>query len=258
MQILREVSPAVENLVLRRQEIVIALQEKGFLPGGSLTLKAGESVQTYVGTAPTAVLIEEGFLQYHIQNTPVFLFEEADLVFMNKEMGNTELRCEFATRVRFLRLDEALYVHQEKNFFSLLYALFMIEISLREHILVELFGSEGGLQPLVRHFQKGEVILQEGAEGTSVFTLADGEAQAFVGKVSVGMIRQNEIFGTLAALTKKPRTATVIAQSSCMVLEVPMEQFLPFLQSRPSSMLQVLEEMAHTIVRLNQVRSASL
>jgi CRP/FNR family cyclic AMP-dependent transcriptional regulator len=94
--------------------------------------------------------------------------------------------------------------------------------------------------PKYRHYSPGETILLEGEEGGEVFILTSGAASVQVKGSPVGEIREDEVFGALAALTRSgTRTATVIATepSDCMVFD--RDEFRDLLRNSP----QLLEKL---------------
>ncbi|HEY0369669.1 MAG TPA: mechanosensitive ion channel family protein, partial [Chthoniobacterales bacterium] len=74
----------------------------------------------------------------------------------------------------------------------------------------------------LNHFGRGEAVIEEGAEGDSMFILLRGTAQVSVSKngakIRVGVLRQGDCFGEMSLLTGEPRTATVRAEKDCEVL----------------------------------------
>ena len=75
-------------------------------------------------------------------------------------------------------------------------------------------------------FERGEVILREGAPGASLYMLTSGAARAFrkdtaAGKqIPLGDIKEGAFFGEVSILTGQPRTASVVALSRCELLEL--------------------------------------
>lgn len=109
-----------------------------------------------------------------------------------------------------------------------------------------------------RVFKAGEVIIQEGTVADEVYTLVEGKADVITHGIKVGEVRENEIFGVMALLTNTLRSATVIAQQQCLVMIVPNTQFQRLVETRPEICLNLMKNMAHQIISLNnQVHSLS-
>jgi CRP-like cAMP-binding protein len=100
---------------------------------------------------------------------------------------------------------------------------------LRASPLFESLG-EDELKAMVEAFAlvrcaPGHVILTEGEPGRSVFVLASGQVRVFVRNaagqnVAVATLREGAFFGEMAALSGRPRSATVTAITSCELLEL--------------------------------------
>jgi cyclic nucleotide-binding protein len=74
-------------------------------------------------------------------------------------------------------------------------------------------------------FAPGDIIVAEGGAGDSLFILASGSVKAFVRNPKGNYVKVNELgegafFGEIAALTGRPRTATITAAAPCELLEL--------------------------------------
>lgn len=105
--------------------------------------------------------------------------------------------------------------------------------------------------PGFQTFSAGDIIIEEGTEADSVYSIVEGHAEVFVQGVKVGEVLEDEIFGALSLLTDSPRTATVVADGHCLVMVVPRPQFQNLLQTHPRICLSLMENMARQIVELN-------
>lgn len=97
-------------------------------------------------------------------------------------------------------------------------------------------------------FEPRQVILREGAPGSSLFMLTAGTAKAYVknaqGKQTlVGELEEGAFFGEISILTGKPRTATVVAATRCEMLELDRPTLDEITATHPH-VRQVLEQFA--------------
>lgn len=106
--------------------------------------------------------------------------------------------------------------------------------------------------PDFRHYKKGDVIIEENTEGDEVFTLLMGSAKVVSDKNEVGEIKEDEIFGAIAALTNTKRNASIIATSDCEAIVVKSESFRGLLAARPETVQKLIQDMARTIVSCNE------
>jgi len=105
-----------------------------------------------------------------------------------------------------------------------------------------------------RTFPEGAVVLEQGKEGRSLFILTRGvlRVEAAVeagGKLRMGVLTMGDVFGEVAFLTGRPRTATVIAETSAECLEIGAEAWTGILGTYPR-VRGVLEEVHRERARL--------
>jgi len=102
--------------------------------------------------------------------------------------------------------------------------------------------------PKYRHYSPGETIILEGEHGDEVFILTSGAASVQVKGSTVGEIHEDEVFGALAALTRRgTRSATVVATvpSACMVFA--RDEFRDLLRSNPQLMEKLFIDFARAL-----------
>ena len=101
----------------------------------------------------------------------------------------------------------------------------------------------------LNHFGRGEAVIEEGANGDSMFILLRGAAQVSVSKngslIRVGVLRQGDCFGEMSLLTGEPRTATVRAEKDCEVLEISKPVMAELLRGAPDCLNQLSALLAH-------------
>lgn len=98
-----------------------------------------------------------------------------------------------------------------------------------------------------RTFAEGEVVLEQGQEGRSFFIVTRGVLRvqtkgAAGGTLRMGVLTMGDVFGEVALLTGKPRTATVVSETDSECLEITLEAWHRILGRHPR-VRQVLEEL---------------
>jgi CRP/FNR family transcriptional regulator, cyclic AMP receptor protein len=112
-------------------------------------------------------------------------------------------------------------------------------------ILEQIHGGE------LRHFDAGEVVIEQGEKTNLLFFLIKGAVEVVKDGVPVAQAAQpGAVFGELSALLGGNHTATVRALSSCAfrVVENPRE----FLETSPIVCLHVCELVARRLDALNK------
>jgi len=89
----------------------------------------------------------------------------------------------------------------------------------------------------VIHFRSGNEIIREGEVGDTVFIILNGEVEVssmIQGKrIGLAELGEGDIFGEMAFLTSKPRSATVTAISDVEIIELPKPMLEQLVAPRP-------------------------
>ena len=109
-----------------------------------------------------------------------------------------------------------------------------------------------------RLFGDGEVIVNEGDPGSTMFVVCRGMAVVTIGKGhKVAQLKEGNYFGEMSLLTGDPRSATVKALGDCTVLEIRGDSFKDYVMTHP----EVIEHLATAAVErrreLDQSRAAA-
>jgi small-conductance mechanosensitive channel/CRP-like cAMP-binding protein len=113
--------------------------------------------------------------------------------------------------------------------------------------------SDGQIDNLVKqshlnHFGRGERVIEEGAEGDSMFILVRGAAQVSVSKngstIPVATLRSGDCFGEMSLLTGEKRSATVRADGDCYVMEISKDVMGEVIRESPDCLKQLSELLA--------------
>jgi CRP-like cAMP-binding protein len=125
--------------------------------------------------------------------------------------------------------------------------------SLNEEEIANLLRDEVSQE---RVFPQGAVILRGGEVGDSIFLIGSGAVQvALWGTVgppfSLAILQAGEIFGEMAVLERRPRSATVLAKENCLLLEIAGKEIRKLLEAHLE-----LQVKMYTIIR-DRLRQAS-
>jgi CRP/FNR family cyclic AMP-dependent transcriptional regulator len=94
-----------------------------------------------------------------------------------------------------------------------------------------------------RAYQPGEKVFSEGSPGTSMYVVLDGNIEIHVGGKSVEVAGRGSIIGEMALIDSCTRSATVVAQDYCVLIQVNRSQFLSLMQKTPRFGLCVMKTL---------------
>ena len=98
------------------------------------------------------------------------------------------------------------------------------------------------------HFGRGEKLIEQGQEGESMFILVRGQANVVVSRngesTAVASLRGGDCLGEMSLLTGETRSATVIAQTDCEVVEIDKPIMEELLQTTPDLLPKLSELLA--------------
>ena len=103
-------------------------------------------------------------------------------------------------------------------------------------------------QARLNHFGRGERVIEEGADGDSMFILLRGAAQVSVAKngsiIPVATLSSGDCFGEMSLLTGEKRSATVKADGDCYVMEIGKDVMGDVIRDSPECLRQLSELLA--------------
>lgn len=103
-------------------------------------------------------------------------------------------------------------------------------------------------QARLNHFGRGEHVIEEGADGNSMFILLRGTANVSVARngstIQVATLGAGDCFGEMSLLTGEKRSATVKAQGDCYVMEIDKPIMSEIIHQTPACLQQLSELLA--------------
>jgi CRP/FNR family transcriptional regulator, cyclic AMP receptor protein len=95
--------------------------------------------------------------------------------------------------------------------------------------------------------REGRELTRQGAPGREFFVLVEGEAEVRRNGRKVRTLAGGDFFGEIALVTKRPRTATVVATTPVRVLVVTDRSFRRMIEESPSMQSKVLQALAERL-----------
>ncbi len=95
--------------------------------------------------------------------------------------------------------------------------------------------------------REGKEMTREGAPGREFFVLLDGTADVRRKNRKVATLKAGDFFGEIALVSRRPRTATVVATSPVRALVVTERSFRSLMEHQPQIQLKVLQALAERV-----------
>ena len=112
-----------------------------------------------------------------------------------------------------------------------------------------LVGSEG---VSTRHVKAGETIFKEGDPAAEVYVIWSGRVGIQLGNRLLDTLEANEIFGEMALIDDKRRSATAIALTDVALVPIAEMQFLLLVTRKPAFALEVMRVLARRLRAANK------
>lgn len=103
-------------------------------------------------------------------------------------------------------------------------------------------------------FTSDQAIFCEGDLGDSLYIVAEGQVDIILGSQTIETVGPGGMIGEFALIDDKPRSATAIARTDCLLVQVSRPHFLTLIQRTPLFALQVMRVMADRLRRANSHR----
>jgi len=108
-----------------------------------------------------------------------------------------------------------------------------------------------------RKVPRGATIFAKGDPGTGLMGVLTGSVKVSVasaeGKdIVLNIFREGEVFGEIALLDGRPRTADAAAMSDCELIVIERRDFVPFLSSHPDVTIKFIEILCSRLRRTSE------
>ena len=96
-------------------------------------------------------------------------------------------------------------------------------------------------------FKAGETVIEEGDEGSWAYVVLSGKARVFKntgsGDVTLAIMDNGQVFGEMALIEDRPRSASVMAETNLKLRVINREQFNELLRENPSTLIPILKSL---------------
>jgi len=108
-------------------------------------------------------------------------------------------------------------------------------------------------------YEQGEVIFQQGDEGSSLFVIEDGAVEISYGegkaRVVLTTLYTGQYFGELSLFDGSPRSATATAAKRSRMIRLDRDDLVDFVNKNPPAALRIIAEMSERLRQTNELMS---
>jgi len=103
-------------------------------------------------------------------------------------------------------------------------------------------------------YEAGEIVFTSGSVALEMYVVKKGEVDIIYNNQVIESLNPGEIFGEMALIDDKPRSATAVAKTECQVVPIDKEKFSFLIQQSSVGSdfaIQVMKVMAERIRKVN-------
>lgn len=110
-------------------------------------------------------------------------------------------------------------------------------------------------KPKVKILKSGDILLRQGEDSRCMYWVQKGQLRVEKNRVSgdvlLGHVYENELVGEISFLDKEKRSATVIAETDCEVVEIPEDKFQEIVEAAPVWTQVLIKTLAERLRKAN-------
>lgn len=109
-----------------------------------------------------------------------------------------------------------------------------------------------------RTYNKGEIVFNAGSVALEMFIIKEGEVDILYNEQVLETLKPGDIFGEMALIDDRPRSATTLAKTDCKLVPIDKERFCFLIQQSAFGSdfaLHVMKVMADRIRKINYMLS---
>ena len=109
-----------------------------------------------------------------------------------------------------------------------------------------------------RSYQEGDTVFNSGSVALEMFVIKEGEIDVIYNDQVLETLSPGDIFGEMALIDDRPRSATTIAKTDCKLVPIDKERFSFLIQQSAFGSdfaIHVMKVMADRIRKINYMLS---
>ena len=105
-------------------------------------------------------------------------------------------------------------------------------------------------EPVIQDYKQGQVIFKEGDPNSDcMFAVLEGVIEIQIGSDTVERVQPVHVFGEMALIEQRPRSATAIAAADSRVAVIDKKRFLRLVEQAPHFALNMMHVISERLRR---------
>ncbi len=100
-------------------------------------------------------------------------------------------------------------------------------------------------------FLAGQTIFREGDAAEFLYLVAEGQVEILLNGHRLETLGPGDILGEMALIDERPRSATAVARTDCLLTPISRPHFLALIQRTPLFAIQVMRVLVNRLRRTN-------
>lgn len=101
-------------------------------------------------------------------------------------------------------------------------------------------------------YAAGQVVFREGDPAEHMYAVVSGAVEVSVHGKAIDTIGAGSVFGEMALIEDRPRSATVIAKEESRLVPITRQRFMFLVQQTPFFALQLMSIMAERLRKMDE------
>jgi CRP/FNR family transcriptional regulator, cyclic AMP receptor protein len=108
-------------------------------------------------------------------------------------------------------------------------------------------------EPEIRDYKKGQTVFRQGDPGSDcMFGVVEGAIDIQIGAKTVEHVRPMHIFGEMALIDQRPRSATAIAAVDSRIAVIDKKRFVRLVEMTPLFALNMMQVISERLRRASE------
>jgi CRP/FNR family cyclic AMP-dependent transcriptional regulator len=103
----------------------------------------------------------------------------------------------------------------------------------------------------IETYAQDDIIFRKGDSGEEMYIVIEGEVDILVRDIVFETVRRGGIFGEMALVDDKPRSAGAMARTPCKIAPINEKSFFYLIHKMPSFALDVMRVISDRLRRMN-------